>query len=190
MIHDLKAILCDMDGTLFSTYRSNFLAYQFAAKEYGLKLTDQEFRSTWGRDAREFLPELYPDLELETFDEIRKLKAMKYPDFIGETSLNTALLSFLFAIRKQVDMGLVTTAKRANVDLLLSHYQLTEFFDVVISGDEVRIGKPSPEGYLLAMKQLSAESALCLAIEDTEIGAQAAQSAGISCLRIESYEPK
>jgi beta-phosphoglucomutase len=155
-----------------------------------LKLTDQEFRKTWGSDSRKFLPELYPEVRKEILEEIRHLKAKKYPDFVGETSLNEALMGLLYAARKQVEIGLVTTAKQANVDLLLSHHKLTNFFDAVVSGDDVKHGKPSPEGYLLAMQMLSSESSLCLAIEDSDIGVQAAQSAGISCLRVESYESK
>ena len=190
MINDLQAILCDMDGTLFSTYRSNFLAYQFAAKAHGLTLTDQEFRKTWGRDSREFLPELYPKVNEGTFEEIRKLKAAKYSDFIGETRLNKALMGLLYVARQQVDIGLVTTAKRANVDLILGHYELSSFFNTVVTGDDVNLGKPSPEGYLLAMKRLSTEGSKCVAIEDSYMGQRAAQAAGVFCLRVESYEPK
>jgi len=186
----IEAILCDMDGTLFSTYKSNFFAYQSAAEEYGLELTDQEFRKTWGRDSREFLAELFPGVQKETLEEIRKLKAIRFQEFIGETSMNEALVGILSLIRNQIQLGLVTTAKRTNVALLLSHFKLTNFFATVVTGDDVKLGKPSPEGYLIAVERLSSHSSLCLAIEDSDAGVQAAESAGISCLRIESYEPR
>ena len=188
MIDDLKAILCDMDGTLISTYRANFLAYESAVKSHGLNLQEPLFRTTWGHDSQEFLPKLFPQIPLEAVDEIRNLKAEIYPDYFCETKLNSVLFWLLDSMRSQLKIGLVTTAKRRNVTALLAHYNLSDFFSVVVTGDDVLKSKPSPDAYLLATKALRADSTACIAIEDSDAGFQAAQAAGLMCLRIQSYE--
>lgn len=57
-------------------------------------------------------------------------------------------------------------------------------FDVVVSGDQVKTGKPAPDSYLLAAKQLGVDPSKCLVVEDSEPGVIAGQSAGMTVLAV------
>jgi beta-phosphoglucomutase-like phosphatase (HAD superfamily) len=59
---------------------------------------------------------------------------------------------------------------------------LARYFEHISSGDEVSKGKPDPELFLLAASRLAVDPKDCVVIEDSEYGAQAALSAGMSCL--------
>ena len=63
-------------------------------------------------------------------------------------------------------------------------HSLHEFFETVVSGDDVRQSKPAPDCYLLAIERLGLPASDCIAIEDTEHGVNAATSAGVACLAI------
>lgn len=187
MKREFDAILSDMDGTLFSTFRANFLAYELATQECGLILSELVFRQCWGRDSREFLSEIFPAVPAQVITEIRTRKALHYQKFLETTSLNSALFRLLDLAKDRTRLGLVTTAKRVNVDALLKHHDLSDFFEIIVTGDDVARGKPSPEGYTLAISKLSATPSACLAIEDSEAGVAAAEAAGIPCLRVDSH---
>ena len=55
-------------------------------------------------------------------------------------------------------------------------------FEVIVSGDDVKVGKPAPDCYLLAAKKLGVKPKDCVVIEDATFGVRAAKAAGIKCL--------
>ncbi len=62
-------------------------------------------------------------------------------------------------------------------------------FDVVVTGDQVEFGKPHPEPYLQAARQLGVRAEDCVAIEDSNTGARSAEAAGCLVLVIENHVP-
>lgn len=181
----INAIFCDMDGTLVDTRRANFVAYKNALAQFDLVFTQEQFTDSWGKDSRDFLPELYPDLSLTDIEQVRDLKALEYVGLFAETRVNTALLELLLTFRSQgVQVLLVTTAKRRSLLPLLDFHALRGVFDHIVSGDDVSSGKPHPEPYLKALSLAECSASGVLAIEDSEEGISSAEQAGISVLRI------
>src|SRR5262249_53662640 len=66
----------------------------------------------------------------------------------------------------------------------LRSLDLSEAFDAIVSGDEVSVGKPDPEIYLLAAQRLSLPAQMCLAIEDAPNGVASARSAGMDVIGV------
>jgi len=62
-------------------------------------------------------------------------------------------------------------------------------FSAVVTGDRVTVGKPHPEPYLKAAEALAAETASCLAIEDSNTGAESAEAAGCTVLVVPNHVP-
>jgi len=60
--------------------------------------------------------------------------------------------------------------------------KLLSYFDTIVTSDDVKTGKPSPEGYLLTAQQLDVLPSQCLVIEDTPHGVKAAKSAGMQVI--------
>lgn len=81
-------------------------------------------------------------------------------------------------------LAIVTGAEAAGAQRTLEGHGLEEMFDVVVSGDDVRRSKPSPEGYQLAMARLGLPPEVCVAVEDTETGVRAAADAGVCTVAI------
>jgi HAD superfamily hydrolase (TIGR01509 family) len=84
-----------------------------------------------------------------------------------------------------VPLALVTGARRAEMQLALERFQLSQHFEVVISGDDVLVGKPDPEPYLRGAAVLGCDPDDCLVIEDAEAGVAAALAAGATVLAID-----
>jgi HAD superfamily hydrolase (TIGR01509 family) len=76
-------------------------------------------------------------------------------------------------------LAVASSGTRAYVDHVLERLQVRAAFAVVVSGEDVRHGKPHPEIYLQAAERLHADPADCVAIEDTTHGIAAARAAGM-----------
>jgi beta-phosphoglucomutase-like phosphatase (HAD superfamily) len=183
----VRALLFDLDGTLVDTREANYLAYREAFAESGHELTPEAFAATWGRDSRDFIPDLLPGVDAAEVDAIRAAKSRRYADLLGRTIANDALIAFLRLVAPTHRTALVSTAKSANGKQILETHGLTPLFDVVVWGDEVARSKPDPEGYLRALELLGADPAEGLAFEDSETGRRAAIAAGLTVLEVPHF---
>ena len=66
-----------------------------------------------------------------------------------------------------------------NAKLVLKKLDLISFFDFIIDGNDITMGKPNPEIFLTASKKLKTEPKNCLVFEDAQSGIDAANNAGM-----------
>ena len=85
-------------------------------------------------------------------------------------------------------LGLASSSNREIIDLVLEHAGLTDAFAVTVSSEEVARGKPAPDVYLEAARRLGADSARCVAIEDSSNGLRSAAAAGAAVVAIPNRE--
>ena len=83
----------------------------------------------------------------------------------------------------RVPVAVVSGAARADIDLVLGASGLAGEVTAIVSAEDVRAGKPDPEGYLLALERLGGglDPADALVLEDSEAGVLAAKAAGMRC---------
>ncbi len=90
-------------------------------------------------------------------------------------------------------LGVVTRLSRATVEALLRLAALDKVFTVMVCADDVLDGKPSPQGYELALERLHRQRPLvrtrALALEDGLLGIRAAHGAGIRCVAVGPLAP-
>lgn len=79
-------------------------------------------------------------------------------------------------------LALITTNWRESVDIMLSNHELESLFDIVISGDEVTMHKPDPEGIHTVLKTLKVPKSRAVMIGDSAHDLGAAQNAGIDSI--------
>ena len=83
------------------------------------------------------------------------------------------------AQRKGWQLAVVTSAERRWALEWLARNDLSNWINVVVGGDDVTRGKPSPEPYRLALARTRCEAERSLAVEDSRTGARAATAAGV-----------
>src|SRR5213083_2153897 len=90
-------------------------------------------------------------------------------------------------------LAIVSGALRHEIELILEAVSLRSSFEHITAAEDIRNGKPDPEGYLHALRTLNRGAAVqasdCLVIEDTVAGIQAAHAAGMRCLAIANTFP-
>ncbi|MGI9073065.1 MAG: HAD-IA family hydrolase [Bryobacteraceae bacterium] len=172
-----------MDGTLVDSRIACDNLLRGWAVRHGLdaELISAAAQGRTNRDiAREFTPHLKPEEEGARLDQ----EELLYRD--GNVAVRGAVE--LVSALPVGSWALVTSASRRVAEMRLECAGVP-VPAVLISSDDVRSGKPDPEGYLMAAGQLGVESDRCLVIEDTPAGLEAARRAGMQVVAITTTFP-
>ena len=181
-------ILVDLDGTLVDTRKVNYQAYNKVLKMFGRSIDYEYFANQCnGKYYREFLPPVVGNDE-EVVEEIHRRKVEFYQEFLSHAVLNSFLADLLRMFKTSAGrkVGVVTTASRANANQMLEFFGL-DFFDVVITGNDVSSKKPDPEGYLEAMRRLNCQREDTVIFEDSDEGVEAAKRIGCDYYVVSGY---
>jgi len=172
------AILFDMDGTLVDSMAHDERLWTRWAERHGLD-PQPILTVSHGRRTIETIGDVAPHLATE--EEFAWFGAQELEDLEGIRAVDGAA-ALLRALPPQ-SWALVTSAPRRLAEVRMECAGLP-LPAVVVSADDVRNGKPHPEGVLRAATLLDAPPAECLVIEDTPAGIQAARAAGMRALGI------
>lgn len=189
MKHD--AVLWDMDGTLVDTEPYWVDVERRLVESHGGTWTDADAMNLVGNDLLDsgrYIREvggvhLPPEEIVELLlDGVVEHIAREVPWRPGARELLAALRA------DQVPCALVTMSYERFVAPVLAALPKGSF-DVVVTGDAVRQGKPHPEPYLHAARLLGVEPQRCVAIEDSNTGARSAEAAGCLVVVVENHVP-
>jgi beta-phosphoglucomutase-like phosphatase (HAD superfamily) len=89
----------------------------------------------------------------------------------------------------KLHLAVATSSVSASARPFLDRHQLTPFFDLVVTGDEIERGKPHPDIYLRAAEKLGIPAERCLVIEDALSGIAAAKAAKMRVAAIPDRRP-
>lgn len=188
MTRDFAALLVDLDGTIADTADANFAAYAQACEEAGASIGREQFdRIAFGRNWRQFLPEIFGSDSAVDLAAVAARKRAIYPTKLALLRINWPLLSLIRSMRPVARTAMVTTASRGSVDAILAQFDIAPLFDLIVTGDDVAAHKPHPEAYLRAAELLAIDPADCLAFEDSDIGVASATAAGCSVIRVGAF---
>jgi sugar-phosphatase len=179
----IAAILFDLDGVLVDSSGSVRRCWHRWAKQRSLD-PDQTEALAHGRPAREVIERLAPDLD--PMSEERRLTRWQLEDNDDVVGLPGA--SELLSTIRDGAWAIVTSGPR---DLALARIRRAGLAvpSVLVTADDVRMGKPSPEGYLAAARRLRASPSSCLVVEDSPVGIAAGKAAGMLVVAIATTFP-
>lgn len=185
-----QAVIFDVDGVLVDSYQAHYDSWQLACREHGLEMTQDQFVATFGRTSREIIVELWGDRfstpqavaglddSKEAF--FRELLRRDFPAMDGAAELIQALHQAGFRL------AVGSSGPPDNVKLVLDHLRSRACFDGVVTGTDVKRGKPDPQVFLLAAERIGVAPPQCVVIEDAPAGVAAAHAAGMKCIAIAS----
>ena len=182
-----KAVIFDMDGTLIVSTEADYFAWKKVFDIYGKKLSYAEYQPLIGIRSANVVKDY---LEITDEDEVKRILKEKFEYFLEVISANPikpvlAAEAFLKSLEKYpVKVALATSARREKVQMILEQLNFLQYFDVIVTGEEVENSKPAPDIFLKAAERLGLSAKDCMVVEDGPIGVAAAKNAKMKCVAI------
>jgi beta-phosphoglucomutase len=183
-----RAVIFDMDGTMFDTVPWHKKSYEILFKRLKMPFSDEYYKKhIVGHKNSEIFPIIFVNKNL---DEINKLIYEKeaifreiYKSNVHEVNGLTNLVNILK--KKGLLVAIATTAPQENRELFFNSLKFSKtIFSVIVGDEEILHGKPNPEIYLKTAKRLNVEPKKCMVFEDSASGVKAAKSAGMMVIAI------
>ncbi|MBQ8515486.1 MAG: HAD family phosphatase [Ruminococcus sp.] len=182
-----KGIVFDMDGVLFDTERVCNIVWMDISREIGFSEGEAALKSCVGlnrRDEAAYFAAHHPEVDFEWFIDQLSCRMQRWLDENG-MPIKTGTRALLTWLRENMwKVGLATSTRRVSVMHHLERTELTAMFDTIVTGDRVEKGKPNPEIYLTACRELGLDPAETYAVEDSRNGLRAAHDAGMKAILV------
>src|SRR5439155_16052162 len=175
-----RAVIFDLDGVLADSEPWwNEIDAKLLA-EHGVTYRGEYHRNVLGvsyRLAVEFYKKLF-GLSAPTEELMRRRGEIAAEFFAKRVGLFPSTRAVLAELRQMnLRLAVATSSVGASARPFLERHRLTTFFDVIVTGEEIERGKPSPDIYLSAAEKLGIPADACLVIEDALSGIAAAKAA-------------
>lgn len=186
---DEIGVVFDMDGVLVDSAEAHLESWRGLARELGAPLSTADVAATFGRQNRDIIPILFGVTEPTEVQALADRKEVLYRDIVRlhlpVVDGAVALIDALHEAGCRLAVG--SSAPRANIDLVLDRVDRAHCFHAIVSGDDVRRGKPDPQVFLLACERLALAPHRCIVIEDAPAGIVAAKRAGARAVAVLPY---
>lgn len=184
---NFDAFLYDCDGTLADNMGAHKASYRAVANMYGFDLDDAIIDELAGwpiiQVADEIRKRYHANFDPAVFAQQKNI--LYESSFITGTKPIEFVVEHLKAHAGKVRIGVVSGGTRASVSKTLRLLGISQLVEVLVCAGETPNGKPFPDPFLLAAKQLSVDPTRCLVFEDGVPGVKAAEAAGMQWIRID-----
>lgn len=177
-----RYVLFDHDGVLVDTEFWYFQAGARALAEIGVILDKDQYLSDMGQGLGTWAQAKAAGVDEQTIGRQRALRDAYYQEYLRTESIEIeGVVETLAELSRFVRMAIVTTAKRADFDIIHEKRRISQFMDFVLAREDYTLAKPHPEPYLTGLDRLGARREETLIVEDSARGLRSAVAAGIDC---------
>jgi beta-phosphoglucomutase len=198
----LRAVIFDFDGVIIDSEKLHFRAFNEALAPFGVGITEQSYYEDYlGLTDRDCFKAVNGKFKLKLdnsgLENILKEKGRSFRKLVKTSGkLIEGVPDFLMMLKQNnIPMAICSGALLAEIVLILDANKLKPYFEVIVSAEQVKRGKPWPDGFLLALQKLNEKNppaiqpSQCIVIEDSRWGLKAAKAAGMHTIAVtNSYD--
>lgn len=181
----ISAIIFDMDGVIVDSEPLHLKAKQMVFEMQDIEFDESHNKQYLGRKDLGMFNDMIHRYNLKIAPEklVMAKDAILCQLLIDKSLPRPGVLETLLDARRTgLPLAIASSGNSAAVHLVLEIFGIKHFFSRIVTGDDVKNGKPDPEVYLKTAELIGIDPQFCLAIEDTAHGITAANRAGmISC---------
>ena len=200
----IKAILMDFNGVIINDEPIQHAAYKDIFAADGIDVTDEMYYSRLGMDDKTFVASILQEAGRESdMDRVLEMTAAKtahWREIVADSMpIFEGVENFVRKCSNELSLGIVSMAKREEIDFVLESVGIADCFDVVVSADQVTMCKPDAQCYRMGFRDLdlarTAQGHLpmvhkdCLVIEDSPPGVMAGRAADLPVLAVTNTVP-
>lgn len=195
----IKAILFDFNGVIINDEPLQMKAYQEIFKDEGVELTEEQYLSCTGMNDEIFIKHNFKRADKTISDEkVNEISAKKTTAWRAMIDKNLPIFdgveNFIKKAEREFSLGIVSMAKREEIEYVLQKAGLKDCFSVIITSEDTTTCKPNPECYIKGFQAIDKKRieggrnpikrSDCLVIEDVPQGIEAGKSAGMKVLAV------
>lgn len=199
-----RAIIFDFNGVIADDETPHLLSFQQALAEHGLSLTKDEYYGTYlGMDERTctgaLLTARNSSNDPALLRSIMQRKTSLFREYTAhhKPALFPGVVEFVKQAGRHACLTIASGGRRDQIDYALSGTPIEKDFAVIVSADDIAIGKPDPAVYAFTLKLINGarprppliRSDECLVVEDSRAGIRSAKAAGMPVLALATTYP-
>ncbi len=186
----VRGVIYDMDDLMVNSSPLHMQAFETALASYGHSLAELPVAVRTGFIGRRIIDiatDVAAILNLPiSVNELCQKRMAVFLKLVNEKLEPMPGLRESLALFKQhhLNIALASSGTTEYIGIVLDRFNIRSYFDVIISGDDVKKGKPDPEVFLKAAASLKLCPADCVVLEDATHGIAAAKAAGCFCIAV------
>jgi HAD superfamily hydrolase (TIGR01509 family) len=184
------AVVFDLDGVLIESEQVWDAAREELARERGATWDERATTDMMGMSSKEWSSYMHerlgvPITPAEINDDVVRRVAAAYQEHLP---ILPHAIETVQELARRWRLGVASSSNRPIIELVLDRMGVRNCFDAVVSSEEVERGKPAPDVYIAAARQLGVEPGDCVAVEDSTNGIKAAVAAGMRTIAVPNRE--
>jgi HAD superfamily hydrolase (TIGR01509 family) len=185
----LKGVIFDGDGVLFDTEKLHVIAWKKVFNSHNIELKEDDFTEGVGVEDKTFLKKLKENRKIKKDLKIEELVREKNKELLKIVNKENAkvfeeIKEILKFLKNKYKIAVASNSEKKFVLKVLKITGIYDFFDLIITRDDVKNPKPFPDIYIEVSKKLKIPVENMIAFEDSETGILSAKSSGIFCIAI------
>ena len=191
-MNQMKIIIFDFDGVILDSENSHFIAFNEGLKNLNINISEDEYYSKYiSLDDRGVITNVVNDKNISvTNEEIDMIIKNKNDYFesrlIDNSKLFPGVEELIIQLSKNFVLCIGSGANRSEIIKTLKNNNIYDYFEIIVSANEVNNPKPNPETYNRVLDNINTDFNIneIIVIEDSPGGIEAAKSAGLKCIAI------
>jgi HAD superfamily hydrolase (TIGR01509 family) len=178
-----KYLLFDHDGVLVDTEFWYYTAGERALADAGLRLDKEQYLRDMSHGLGTWPQARAAGMDEQAIGRLREVRNGYYQEYLRTEAIEIdGVVDALAELSKYVRMAIVTTARRADFELIHEKRHVSQFMEFVLAREDYELAKPHPEPYLAGLARFGATKEEALVVEDSSRGLSSAVAAGIDCV--------
>jgi len=186
----IGGIIFDLDGVLITTDELHYQSWRELADAEGIpfdRTINQRLRGVSRMRSLEIILERssrpYSTTEKEALAERKNDRYRQLLETLTHDDLAPGAIELLTELRRR-GAGVALASSSRNARLILRRLEITDLFDAIVDGNDIRASKPAPDVFLQCAERLGVPPETCIVVEDAAAGIEAARRAGMAVIGI------
>ncbi len=183
-----KALIFDFDGTLANSLPVHMECWEIVCEKFDFHFSREVMLEMTGMPTLKFAEYVKEQSGCSYKpEEIAKMKQDEFIKRVDQVTLFDPVFALVFKYHHKIPMAIGTGGSRKSVELMLDWLGIRDYFDYIVTANDVKNHKPEPDTFLECSRKMGIEPEYCEVFEDGDMGIRAAQSAGMIVTDVRPY---
>ena len=186
----VKALIFDLDGTLANTMPWHYQAWKKACLRFGMVMDSAFLQAHTGAPGRRIAEDIIEVSGMSGKVSPEEIMNVKFDEFNAIQHNVTPIEPVTAIVQKyfgKLPMSVGTGGHREAVEKTLEVVGLRQYFDIIVTANDVKLHKPHPETFLRCAELMNVEPSCCEVFEDGDLGIEAARRAGMIATDVRAW---